>query len=379
MNRLCCLVLLLAVLAAGGAIPGGFGLSATPASAQATDSDSDNDGFADHEDYCPNEPGGEGTTGPNPNQPGCPPRDADGDGYGDSQDGCPNQPGGPQGSNHPQGCPPPPDSDGDGFADNQDSCPGQPGGAAGPNNAPGCPPPPDSDGDGFVDPQDACPAQPGPPQSSENAQGCQPLPPPDGGGDGGPTPDDEDGDGVKNADDRCASTRSSEPTDAEGCGPFGARATFGARDTKEMQDEPGLHGQCENARGEQCTFSLTVKLSKASARRLGVKRKIVDVTFTTDKSTFAGKYVYNSKPAGLKRAVERAFKRAYKRNIAVTMTFTGTLTRGSGAAVALPKSTFTMKRKPPGGSAYRVEPSVAVGPDGPEATGLTRPQSPDDY
>jgi hypothetical protein len=197
----------------------------------------------------------------------------------------------------------------------------------------------------------------------------------------GPSATDEDGDGVANTDDKCAHTNplSEKPIDADGCGPFRASATLFARDTKEMQDDPDVHGQCVNAKGLQCTFHLTLTLSKASAKRLHVKRNVMDVTFKTDKSTMAGKYVYNKKSGGLTRAATRAFKRAYDGNIPVTMTFAGTYASGSGDTQLLPNSTFTMKRKPPGGTAYRIEPNISNGPEGPSSTGLTRPPSKDDF
>jgi hypothetical protein len=78
------------------------------------------------------------------------------------------------------------------------------------------------------------------------------------------------------------------------------------------------------------------------------------------------------------RKVEKAFKRAYEDRIPVTMTFTGTLTHGT-KAYKLPKSTFTMKRKPPGGSAYRVEPFLANGDDGQSFGGLVRKADPNDF
>ncbi|MCW2998413.1 MAG: hypothetical protein JWN65_1962 [Solirubrobacterales bacterium] len=89
--------------------------------------------------------------------------------------------------------------------------------------------------------------------------------------------------------------------------------------------------------------------------------------------------VYRKLSAGIKRAVERAFSRAYARRIPVTMTLAGSVARGSGAPVAMGISTFTMKRKPPGGTAYRIEPSIGIGPDGPVAGGLTRPKSDADF
>jgi hypothetical protein len=192
---------------------------------------------------------------------------------------------------------------------------------------------------------------------------------------------DADCDGTPDAADKCPHTNAAgeKPIDAQGCGPFRARSILMARSTKEMQEDPDVHAQCENPKGLQCTFHMTLTLSKASARRLRIGRRIMDVTLKTDKSTFGGKYLYDKRSGGVKRAVVRAFKRAYQRRIPVTMTFTGSYVLGSAGAVAFPQSTFTMKNKPPGGTAYRVEPSVSIGPEGPSATGLTRTPSSGDF
>ena len=69
--------------------------------------DSDDDGIADVDDECPNEPGVSSLRG-------CP--DADLDGITDSRDACPQAPGEAMFN----GCP---DTDGDGVADHQDNCP----------------------------------------------------------------------------------------------------------------------------------------------------------------------------------------------------------------------------------------------------------------
>ena len=64
--------------------------------------------------------------------------------------------------------------------------------------------------------------------------------------------------------------------------------------------------------------------------------------------------------------------------VRVRVVTTGTYRLGSERAKAFPKSTFTMKHKPQGGSAYRISPQVSNGDNGPSATGLTRRQSSDD-
>jgi hypothetical protein len=380
------LLLVLATLA-------GLGSSAVllptpPALAQAI-GDSDGDGYADNVDFCPSEPGGAREDGANPNADGCPKRDADGDGFGDGQENCPSEAGGPGSAGinpNAPGCPKR-DADGDGYGDTQDGCPSQPGPAGDTTRQQGCPIPPDTDGDTVPDPRDSCPTTAGSPLNG----GCPPPPPPMATGpvdegekvpsSGQPgSPDDADGDGVRNADDLCARTFQSElPTDPQGCGPFRATAFFGARSTQELGDEPNVGGQCENARGKQCRFHVTITLSRASAARLGLKARIVDLTWTTNKSTFAGKYVYKSNEAAFSRKEERAFAKAERERIPVTMTFTGTVARGTAAPVKLGTSTFTMKRRPQGGTAYRIEPSVGVGPDGRTAQGLTRKPTPGDF
>jgi hypothetical protein len=108
--------------------------------------DDDDDGLANGEDDCPDDPGAPPT--------GCP--DTDGDGVVDPDDECPTQDGNPR-----TGCP---DSDGDGFEDRHDACPNDPAPGT-PNGCPPPPPPPVDDPDpaptgGYVDDRDD-PAQPG--------------------------------------------------------------------------------------------------------------------------------------------------------------------------------------------------------------------------
>jgi OOP family OmpA-OmpF porin len=114
--------------------------------------DSDGDGFLDHSDACPYEPG----IAPD----GCPERDRDGDGFLDSQDACPDVPG-----IAPDGCPEK-DRDGDGFLDSVDRCPDDPGVAPD-----GCPIP-DTDADGILDSVDRCIHEPETENGFEDDDGC---------------------------------------------------------------------------------------------------------------------------------------------------------------------------------------------------------------
>ena len=84
--------------------------------------DSDNDGWCDTIDPCPNTPG-----------VNCPESDIDHDGIPDDEDDCPNDPG----TSYYNGCPAPgeKDTDGDRVIDTYDHCPNQ----AGPASNNGCP------------------------------------------------------------------------------------------------------------------------------------------------------------------------------------------------------------------------------------------------
>lgn len=125
--------------------------------------DSDNDGFYDFQDACPEASGliqyqgcpdsdGDGIIDKNDLCPykagnsvnlGCP--DTDGDDVFDNEDNCPILPG----NKLNKGCPLE-DTDSDGVPDNEDNCPS----IAGIKVNKGCP---DSDGDGIVDIEDKCP------------------------------------------------------------------------------------------------------------------------------------------------------------------------------------------------------------------------------
>ena len=114
--------------------------------------DSDNDGFIDPEDACPQEAG----VAPD----GCPIRDTDGDGIMDPDDKCVDEPGVP-----PDGCPIG-DKDGDGILDPDDECPDEAG-----EPPDGCPIK-DTDGDGIMDPDDLCVNEPETVNDFEDSDGC---------------------------------------------------------------------------------------------------------------------------------------------------------------------------------------------------------------
>ena len=121
--------------------------------------DRDNDGVADKDDACPDQPGSVETNG-------CP--DQDSDGIADKDDDCPTEAG------TLQGCP---DTDRDGIADKDDDCPTEAG------TVKGCP---DSDNDGVANKDDKCPREAGPADNN----GC-------------PRIQDGDGDGVADDVDPC--------------------------------------------------------------------------------------------------------------------------------------------------------------------------------
>jgi len=128
--------------------------------------DRDQDGIADTEDICPDEPG------PSSAQ-GCP--DTDADGIADKTDKCPSV----KGVIKYEGCPVP-DTDNDGVNDEMDKCAT----VFGSKDYEGCPIP-DTDGDGINDDEDKCREVPG----YGRYEGC-PIP-------------DRDNDGVNDETDQC--------------------------------------------------------------------------------------------------------------------------------------------------------------------------------
>ena len=133
-----------------------------PAPAPIVEKDTDQDGFLDKVDKCPDQP--EVKNGFEDDD-GCPDEipDTDGDGLRDPQDKCPTEPEDRDNFQDSDGCPDP-DNDGDTILDAQDRCPLEPG----PKVTFGCPDP-DRDKDTVVDRLDNCPDEPGKPE----LQGCQ--------------------------------------------------------------------------------------------------------------------------------------------------------------------------------------------------------------
>jgi hypothetical protein len=312
--------------------------------------DQDCDGTPDATDQCPTEPGVGGSAY------GC--TDPDGDGTYGPNDKCPTQQGPPSNGGCPVAAPTGStgptasgyaDGDGDGVPDSSDACPT----VAGPNTADGCP---DRDGDGVSDSADACPDT--------------------GYGDGAMTKDgclDSDSDGVADNRDQCtfshagaraiARAASVPGVDAEGCPPWEMQTTLLASTLGDLSDDPTVHVQCINTKGVHCTFNVTLTLSAASARTLNVPAKILDVTMKTSKKS-AGVYLYTSRDAGFSRKVLKAFDKAVAKRLKVTMTLAGTFRLGSGKEKSLGSKTFVMTRKDPSG-AYRFQPGISAGPDGP--------------
>jgi large repetitive protein len=136
--------------------------------------DRDQDGIADADDKCPDEPEDKDLV---EDSDGCPDLDkdvpvvaeppvdgdADKDGIADSKDACKDEPEDADSFKDDDGCPEP-DNDEDGIADVNDKCPLEKGVAA----AEGCPDP-DRDGDTVVDRLDNCPDEPGEPAN----KGCK--------------------------------------------------------------------------------------------------------------------------------------------------------------------------------------------------------------
>lgn len=113
--------------------------------APVAEKDTDNDGFVDSKDQCPEVAGVAQYNG-------CPVPDSDNDGIKDDKDKCPTV----AGLAKYDGCPIP-DTDGDRINDEEDKCPN----VAGVGRLQGCPEK-DTDGDGVADDLDRCPNEAGP-------------------------------------------------------------------------------------------------------------------------------------------------------------------------------------------------------------------------
>ncbi len=146
--------------------------------------DADEDGIADTDDACPNEP--EDQDGFQ-DQDGCPDPDNDGDQIADTDDSCANDPEDMDGFEDQDGCPDP-DNDQDGILDDIDKCPLEPEDLDQFEDQDGCPDL-DHDQDGIPDDADKCPAEPESMNGYQDDDGC-------------PEPD-RDGDGIPDALDKC--------------------------------------------------------------------------------------------------------------------------------------------------------------------------------
>jgi outer membrane protein OmpA-like peptidoglycan-associated protein len=125
--------------------------------------DRDEDGIADKDDHCPDDPEDIDNF---QDQDGCPDPDNDVDGVPDKIDKCPIDREDIDGFEDQDGCPDP-DNDKDGIPDVEDKCPNSAEDIDGFEDKDGCPDV-DNDKDGINDPKDKCPNDPGPPET----EGC---------------------------------------------------------------------------------------------------------------------------------------------------------------------------------------------------------------
>jgi outer membrane protein OmpA-like peptidoglycan-associated protein len=100
-----------------------------------------------------------------------PDKDSDNDGFPDAIDACPQQAEDGQDPYPGDGCPVTSDRDNDGVVDLQDKCPDDPEDKDGIQDADGCPEK-DADGDGVLDARDACPLVPGVEYGDPKRDGC---------------------------------------------------------------------------------------------------------------------------------------------------------------------------------------------------------------
>jgi hypothetical protein len=211
----------------------------------------------------------------------------------------------------------PGDGDGDSVPDQYDKCPT----VAGSQDAQGCP---DRDGDWVADADDACP----------DLAGAE-----EGGGDGCP---DKDGDGVYDSEDACNDRQSRESVGPNGCPPVIGSIGLPWRSLSQMAESGVGSATCKYTAQAPCRFSVLLKLSKASAAALGVKRAtLVDETFTTTRSSkrfFAESGTWKWRPSGALRAKLKKAK-------SVTFTYTAGFTYGDGTRVKLPVGTFVLKQR----------------------------------
>jgi outer membrane protein OmpA-like peptidoglycan-associated protein len=111
-----------------------------------------------------------------PDAPKPPPdKDSDNDGFPDAIDACPQQAEDGQDPFPGDGCPISSDRDNDGIPDLSDKCPDEPEDRDKLQDEDGCPEQ-DADGDGVLDVRDACPSSPGIEQGDPKRDGCSPPP-----------------------------------------------------------------------------------------------------------------------------------------------------------------------------------------------------------
>ncbi|MEM1033668.1 MAG: OmpA family protein [Myxococcota bacterium] len=131
--------------------------------------DRDQDGAADIDDACADEP--EDGLPPKAND-GCPADDPDRDGVARASDRCPNSKEDGAPPNPSDGCPSSSDdADGDGVADAGDRCPDQREDNLDPDPNDGCPAA-DADNDGIADVRDGCPSEPETLNGYRDDDGC---------------------------------------------------------------------------------------------------------------------------------------------------------------------------------------------------------------
>jgi len=97
--------------------------------------------------------------------------DSDNDGYPDDIDACPNVKEDGKKPRPSDGCPAPADADRDGIIDVEDKCPNDPEDMDGIQDKDGCPEE-DADNDKIMDKVDACPLEPGPANRDSAKNGC---------------------------------------------------------------------------------------------------------------------------------------------------------------------------------------------------------------
>jgi hypothetical protein len=193
--------------------------------------DTDEDGFPDEEDNCPDVPNDQSDVNGDGIGDACQPDDADGDGWPPGEDNCPDDANPSQNDANLDGigdvCQPG-DSEGDGWPDAEDNCPTVPNTAQ-----------IDEDADGLGNLCDNCDEDPNPDQADANQDGvgdaCQTF--------------DDDQDGFPVGEDNCpeAANRGQVDTDLDGVGNACDSCRFAANPGQEDLDGNGIGDACEAA------------------------------------------------------------------------------------------------------------------------------------